>query len=206
MSNDTSTHTAQAASRPQSPSVKNRWRPSRRASLGAQVSYLLAVGSAVAFHRHFSPGFQCGGQPPRSFRHGWPSPTIGCFVICIAWVLNGCSRYNTAFPVHVQAACGPFGFLPVSLPRPGAAVRRLSGTAFNRRRRLNMVSATLFGFRHLVSSSLPFQFCRSGLSVLGFQGIKWLENIGSGFYSRVLCVHVLQQRSSATVMNSSTTC
>ncbi len=31
---------------------------------------------------------------------------------------------------------------------------------------------------------MPFSFLQIGLSVLGFQGIKWLENIGSAF---ILC-------------------
>ena len=44
-----------------------------------------------------------------------------------------------------------------------------------------MVSATLFGFDNLVFFFIAFQFLQIGLSVMGFQGIKWLENVGSAF-------------------------
>ena len=44
-----------------------------------------------------------------------------------------------------------------------------------------MVSATLFGFDNLVFFFITFQFLQIGLSVMGFQGIKWLENVGSAF-------------------------
>jgi nucleobase:cation symporter-1, NCS1 family len=46
---------------------------------------------------------------------------------------------------------------------------------------LNAVSATLFGYDNLVLFFILFQFAQIGLSVLGFQGIKWLENIGAVF-------------------------
>lgn len=46
-----------------------------------------------------------------------------------------------------------------------------------------MVSATLFGFDNLIFYFITFQFLQIGLSVMGFQGIKWLENIGSALFS-----------------------
>ncbi len=42
----------------------------------------------------------------------------------------------------------------------------------------------LFGFDNLVFFFITFQLLQIALSVLGFQGIKWLENIGSAF---ILC-------------------
>ena len=43
------------------------------------------------------------------------------------------------------------------------------------------MSVTLFGFDSIVFWFIAFQFLQIGLSVLGFSGIKWLENIGSVF-------------------------
>jgi NCS1 family nucleobase:cation symporter-1 len=39
----------------------------------------------------------------------------------------------------------------------------------------------MFGFDNLVAWFIIFQLLQIGLSVLGFQGIKWLENIGAVF-------------------------
>ena len=44
-----------------------------------------------------------------------------------------------------------------------------------------LLSVTLFGFDSIVFWFIAFQFLQIGLSVLGFSGIKWLENIGSVF-------------------------
>ena len=46
---------------------------------------------------------------------------------------------------------------------------------------LNLVSEALFGYSNLVVFFVGFQFLQIALSVLGFHGIKWLENIGSVF-------------------------
>ncbi|HBX56013.1 MAG TPA: transporter, partial [Pseudomonas sp.] len=40
---------------------------------------------------------------------------------------------------------------------------------------LNAVSITLLGFDNLVFYFVVFQFLQIGLSMFGFQGIKWLE-------------------------------
>ena len=46
---------------------------------------------------------------------------------------------------------------------------------------VNLVSETLFGYSNMWVFFIGFQFLQIGLSVLGFHGIKWLENIGSIF-------------------------
>ncbi|MFC3283818.1 NCS1 family transporter [Litchfieldella rifensis] len=108
---------------------------------------------------------------------------IGCFVIGIALALNGAAGYKYGIPFMVQARSA-FGFAGTRLPGLVRAVPAVVWYGFQSwigAGALNMVSATLFGFDNLVFFFITFQFLQIGLSVLGFQGIKWLENIGSAF-------------------------
>ena len=108
---------------------------------------------------------------------------IGCFVIGIALALNGAAGYKYGIPFVVQARSA-FGFTGTRLPGLVRAVPAIVWYGFQRwigAGALNMVSATLFGFDNLVFFFIAFQFLQIGLSVMGFQGIKWLENVGSAF-------------------------
>jgi NCS1 family nucleobase:cation symporter-1 len=108
---------------------------------------------------------------------------IGCFVIGIALALNGAAGYKYGIPFMVQARAA-FGFAGTRLPGLVRAVPAIVWYGFQSwigAGALNMVSATLFGFDNLVFFFITFQFLQIGLSVMGFQGIKWLENIGSAF-------------------------
>nr|WP_297457750.1 NCS1 family transporter [uncultured Halomonas sp.] len=108
---------------------------------------------------------------------------IGCFVIGIALAINGAAGYKYGIPFMVQARSA-FGFTGTRLPGLVRAVPAIVWYGFQSwigAGALNMVSATLFGFDNLVFYFIAFQFLQIGLSVMGFQGIKWLENIGSGF-------------------------
>ena len=108
---------------------------------------------------------------------------IGCFVIGIALALNGAAGYKYGIPFMVQARSA-FGFAGTRLPGLVRAVPAIVWYGFQSwigAGALNMVSATLFGFDNLIVFFVTFQFLQIGLSVMGFQGIKWLENIGSAF-------------------------
>ncbi|APE32469.1 transporter [Halomonas aestuarii] len=108
---------------------------------------------------------------------------IGCFIIGIALALNGAAGYKYGIPFMVQARSA-FGFTGTRLPGLVRAVPAVVWYGFQSwigAGALNMVSATLFGFDNLVFFFIAFQFLQIGLSVMGFQGIKWLENIGSAF-------------------------
>ncbi|BBI63860.1 hypothetical protein HSBAA_51660 [Vreelandella sulfidaeris] len=107
---------------------------------------------------------------------------IGCFVIGIALAINGAAGYKYGIPFMVQARA--FGFTGTRLPGLVRAVPAVVWYGFQSwigAGALNMVSATLFGFDNLIFYFITFQFLQIGLSVMGFQGIKWLENIGSAF-------------------------
>ena len=111
---------------------------------------------------------------------------IGCFVIGVALAINGAAGYKYGIPFMVQARSA-FGFTGTRIPGLVRALPAIVWYGFQSwigAGALNMVSATLFGFDNLTFYFITFQFLQIGLSVLGFQGIKWLENIGSAF---ILC-------------------
>lgn len=108
---------------------------------------------------------------------------IGCFVIGIALALNGAAGYKYGIPFMVQARAA-FGFAGTRFPGLVRAVPAIVWYGFQSwigAGAINAVSATLFGYDNLVLYFVLFQFLQIGLSIFGFQGIKWLENIGSGF-------------------------
>ncbi|ASP49357.1 NCS1 family transporter [Cognaticolwellia beringensis] len=108
---------------------------------------------------------------------------IGCFIIGIALALNGAAGYKYGIPFMVQARSA-FGFTGTRFPGLVRAVPAIVWYGFQSwigAGALNAVSSTLFGFDNLVFFFVTFQFLQIGLSIFGFQGIKWLENIGSGF-------------------------
>ncbi|MBN8411578.1 MULTISPECIES: NCS1 family transporter [Halomonas] len=108
---------------------------------------------------------------------------IGCFIIGIALALNGAAGYKYGIPFMVQARSA-FGFQGTRLPGLVRAVPAIVWYGFQSwigAGALNLVSATLFGYDNLIVFFIAFQFVQIGLSVLGFQGIKWLENVGSAF-------------------------
>lgn len=109
--------------------------------------------------------------------------SIGCFVIGIALALNGAAGYKYGIPFMVQARSA-FGFTGTRFPGLVRAVPAIVWYGFQSwigAAAINAVSATLFGFDNLVFYFIVFQFLQIGLSMFGFQGIKWLENVGSGF-------------------------
>lgn len=108
---------------------------------------------------------------------------IGCFVIGLALMINGAAGYKYGIPFMVQARSA-FGFTGTRLPGLVRAVPAVVWYGFQSwigAGALNMVSATLFGFDNLIFYFITFQLLQILLSVFGFQGIKWLENIGSAF-------------------------
>jgi len=108
---------------------------------------------------------------------------IGCFVIGIALALNGAAGYKYGIPFIVQARSA-FGFGGTHFPGLVRAVPAIVWYGFQSwvgAGALNAVSASMFGFDNLVFYFITFQLLQIGLSMFGFKGIKWLENVGSGF-------------------------
>lgn len=109
--------------------------------------------------------------------------TIGCVVIGVALVFNGAAGHKYGIPFMAQAR-GAFGFAGTKLPGFVRAVPAVVWFGFQSwigAGALNAVSSTMFGYDNLIFYFIVFQVLQIALSVLGFQGIKWLENIGSIF-------------------------
>lgn len=109
--------------------------------------------------------------------------TIGCSVIGAALMINGQAGHKYGIPFMVQARSA-FGFTGSRIPALVRSVPALVWYGFQSwigAGALNLVSATLFGYDNMIVFFVGFQFLQIGLSVLGFHGIKWLENIGSVF-------------------------
>lgn len=109
--------------------------------------------------------------------------TIGCTIIGAALMINGRAGHKYGIPFMVQCRSA-FGFSGNRIPaivRSVPAVVWFGFQSWIGAGALNLVSDTLFGYNNLVVFFIGFQFLQIGLSVLGFHGIKWLENIGSIF-------------------------
>ncbi|MCW4355896.1 NCS1 family transporter [Hoyosella sp. YIM 151337] len=109
--------------------------------------------------------------------------SLGCLVIGAGLVINGAAGYKYGIPFMVQARSS-FGFSGTRIPGIIRAVPALVWYGFQSwigAAALNQVSAVLFGFDNLVFFFIAFQFLQIALSVFGFKGIKWLENVGSIF-------------------------
>ncbi len=108
---------------------------------------------------------------------------IGCAVIGLALMINGQAGHKYGIPFMVQARAA-FGFTGTRLPALVRSVPAIVWFGFQSwigAGALNLVSDTLFGYDNIVVFFIGFQLLQIGLSVLGFHGIKWLENIGSVF-------------------------
>lgn len=109
--------------------------------------------------------------------------TIGCTVIGAALMINGRAGHKYGIPFMVQCRSA-FGFSGNRIPAIVRSVPAIVWFGFQSwigAGALNLVSDTLFGYNNLIVFFVGFQFLQIGLSVLGFHGIKWLENIGSIF-------------------------
>lgn len=108
---------------------------------------------------------------------------IGCTVIGIALMINGQAGHKYGIPFMVQARSA-FGFSGTRIPALVRSVPAIVWFGFQSwigAGALNLVSETMFGYSNIWVFFIGFQFLQIGLSVLGFHGIKWLENIGSVF-------------------------
>lgn len=146
-----------------------------------RVSYLLAWFGGCVSIGTFTMGSSIVGT--LNLLQATTAIAIGCFVIGIALALNGAAGYKYGIPFMVQARAA-FGFAGTRFPGLVRAVPAIVWYGFQSwigAGALNAVSATLFGFDNLVLYFILFQFLQIGLSIFGFQGIKWLENVGSGF-------------------------
>lgn len=154
---------------PQQHRIMDRW------------SYLLAwLGGCVSIGT-FAMGSSLVGQ--LNLLQAILSMTIGCLVIGVALTLNGAAghRYGIPFVVQARSAYGCVGTRVPGLIRAVPAVVWFGFQSWIGAGALNAVSQTLWGFNSLWVHFVVFQLLQIALSVGGFKGIKWIENVGSVF-------------------------
>ncbi|MGH1369738.1 MAG: NCS1 family transporter [Maritimibacter sp.] len=108
---------------------------------------------------------------------------IGCLVIGVALAINGQAGHKYGIPMMVQARTS-FGFAGNKLPALVRSVPAIVWFGFQSwvgAGALNLVSSTMLGFDSIIFYFVAFQALQIGLSIFGFHGIKWVENIGSVF-------------------------
>ncbi|MGO1345171.1 NCS1 family transporter [Chromohalobacter japonicus] len=153
----------------------------QRTRIMGRLSYLLAWFGGCVSIGTFAMGSSIVGT--LNLLQASLAIAIGCVVIGVALTINGAAGYKYGIPFMVQARSA-FGFTGTRLPGLIRAVPAIVWYGFQSwigAGALNAVSSTLLGFDNLVFYFIAFQFLQIALSVFGFQGIKWLENIGSGF-------------------------
>lgn len=154
---------------PQQTRIMDRW------------SYLMAwLGGCVSIGT-FAMGSSLVGQ--LNMLQAAVAIAVGCLVIGVALAINGAAGHKYGIPFMVQARSA-FGFAGTRFPGFVRAVPAVVWFGFQSwigAGALNAVSATMFGYDNLVVWFIAFQFIQIALSIYGFHGIKWLENIGSGF-------------------------
>ena len=114
---------------------------------------------------------------------------IGCLVIGLALTVNGQAGHKYGIPFMVQARSA-FGFTGTRIPALVRCIPAIVWFGFQSwigAGALNLVCETMFGWSNIVVFFVGFQVLQIGLSVLGFHGIKWLENVGSVF---IICALV----------------
>lgn len=146
-----------------------------------KVSYFLAwLGGCVSIGT-FTMGSSLVGT--LNLTQSVVAMAVGCFVIGVGLAVNGAAGYRYGIPFMVQARSA-YGFTGTRIPgfiRAAPALVWFGFQSWIGAAALNQVSATLFGFDNLVLFFIGFQLLQILLSVFGFHGIKWLENIGAGF-------------------------
>lgn len=108
---------------------------------------------------------------------------IGCTVIGIALVLSGSAGHKYGIPFTVQARSS-FGIAGVKIPgflRGIPAIVWFGFQSWIGAGALNVTLKTLVGFDNLPVIFVLFTALQIILSINGFHGIKWLENIAAVF-------------------------
>ena len=145
------------------------------------LSYLLAwLGGCVSIGT-FAMGASLVGE--LNLVQATVAMMIGCSIIALGLVINGKAGHKYGIPFVIQAR-GAFGISGTKLPGLIRAIPAVVWFGFQSwvgAGALNECSRTLFGFDNMVFFFVTFQLLQIVLSVFGFEGIKWLENIGSVF-------------------------
>jgi len=111
------------------------------------------------------------------------SMVVGTIIIAIALVLNGRAgnKYGIPYTIHLRSAFGIKGSKIPGLIRAVPALVWFGFQSWVGAGAINAILKTMFGFDSIWICFLLFQGIQVALSLYGFKGIKWLENIGAIF-------------------------
>ncbi|AHG75817.1 Permease for cytosine/purines, uracil, thiamine, allantoin [Mannheimia varigena USDA-ARS-USMARC-1296] len=113
---------------------------------------------------------------------------IGCIVIAIGLVLigNGGHKYGIPFPVQLRSSFGTTGVKIPGILRGVPAIVWFGFQSWVGAGAINMCLKLLFGFDNLPVVYVAFTALQVALSINGFKGIKWLENVSCVFLIGIL--------------------
>ncbi|MGI6596720.1 MAG: NCS1 family transporter [bacterium] len=109
------------------------------------------------------------------------SIVVGCAIIGVALVMNGRAGHRYGIPMTIQLRSS-FGTVGSKLPgflRAIPAVVWFGFQSWVGGGAVNLILNTLFGFNNLLLCFILFHIFQIWLGARGWQGIKWMENIGA---------------------------
>lgn len=148
------------------------------------ISYLLAWIGGCVFIGYFMLGASL--VPPVGELNLFQAIICICLsalIVSICFNINGQAGHKYGIPFVVQSRCS-FGIMGSKLPaviRAVPAIFWFGVQSWVGALALNGISVKLVGFDSPIFWFVAFQFLQIALAMLGFKGIKWIENIGSIF-------------------------
>lgn len=109
--------------------------------------------------------------------------TLGSLILIVLLCLNDKACYTTGIPyvAQLKSAFGTKGTVIPAIVRAAPALVWYGVQSWLAGSALNEVSKTLFHYDNMVLFFLLFQLIQMVLSLTGFQGVKWVENVGAVF-------------------------
>lgn len=109
--------------------------------------------------------------------------SIGTVLPAVTLVINGLAghKYGIPFAVQIRSSFGRRGGKFATIMRGLPALVWFGFQSWVGAEAINIITTTLFGFDNVAINFLLFQALQCLLSLGGFKGIKWLENLGTAF-------------------------
>lgn len=157
-------------------SLEPRLAGERVLGTGSMILMMIASNVAIAI---FAIGSNLIGQ--LNLIQALVAIILGSFMISVIMGLNGMPGLRDGVPFAVQLRSS-FGFTGAKLPSMVRGVPAIVWFGFQSwvgASAINTILTNIIGFDNVVVCFVIFQALHIVLSLKGFQGIKWLENIGA---------------------------
>ena len=109
--------------------------------------------------------------------------TLGSLILIVLLCLNDRACYTTGIPyvVQLKSAFGMKGTVIPAIVRATPALVWYGVQSWLAGSALNEVSKTLLHYDNMILYFILFQLFQMTLSLTGFKGVKWVENVGAVF-------------------------